>query len=902
VAATALAASATWCPIVDAAGRRRSADATPATIMRRTPVTVTTNAGARGGAARTVPVPGSSRKAPASPPLTAGQAYSPGAEALPDAGSQSPEADPLVANGLGSPLCRGALGASQLSGAGRRNCETSGFVAAADPTGDYGIDVHIDTGVLGLSTGGLLSTVQDLFITPVWMALVWAVHALVVMLEWCFAVDLLDSASVSLGLARGLRQAQATFTEPWLATVLAIGSVLAAYNGLIRRRVAETVGQALLMLAMMAAGIWVMLDPVGTVGAVGGWANQASLSTLAVSAGGTPARAGQALADSMGEVFATAVEVPWCYLEFGDVGWCRNPARLDPRLRAAAVSIAAGELTLAQCRQSSSALGLCTVPGRPQVEALEHSAQLLRAARSNGAIFLALPANGPQRNAIGDRASLLWAICQSDNATTCRGPSAAQAEFRTNRGTWARVGGLLLIVGGVLGLLLLLGFLALRLLASALFSLLYLMLAPAAVLAPALGDGGRAVFRRWAAQLLGALVSKLIFSFALGAILAVLSILSSLEALGWWTQWLLISAFWWGAFTHRHRVLQMAGGTLGGTEPTQRTLVRRAADAFEGPRRMIGGVRAARQRREQRREQRGANRVSADEHGRMPSPGSKVTRQTGIGRRAAPGPTIARPGAQASRTLQAEYREALARVGAAADIEGRMAAMRSQLARVKEEQVQAAGAGDARRMLRLADRGARIERDVDHEQAGLTAARRLLGEGAPGQGSAFSAEQADERERFLDAQAALLPSIAAGRRRAGERRDYPALAGLAGIRAAGVRRPRRRGEAIGAPANRSRAGFTQRSVGGPAKRGRRRRRTGWRWARPGNGPRSRCDRLDPAARGAQPRAGLNRNAGTGTGAAWWRPWRSRLGNGVGVERDARCTRGRREAQTAAGEG
>ena len=46
------------------------------------------------------------------------------------------------------------------------------------------------------------------------------------------------------------------------------------------------------------------------------------------------------------------------------------------------------------------------------------------------------------------------------------------------------------------------------------------------VLAPAFGDGGRALFRRWAAQLLGAVVSKLLFSFLLGVVLAVLAILS----------------------------------------------------------------------------------------------------------------------------------------------------------------------------------------------------------------------------------------------------------------------------------------------------------------------------------------------------------------------------------------
>jgi hypothetical protein len=43
------------------------------------------------------------------------------------------------------------------------------------------------------------------------------------------------------------------------------------------------------------------------------------------------------------------------------------------------------------------------------------------------------------RNAINDDASLLRAICQSSEATRCRGPTAAQAQFRTNGGTWSRV-------------------------------------------------------------------------------------------------------------------------------------------------------------------------------------------------------------------------------------------------------------------------------------------------------------------------------------------------------------------------------------------------------------------------------------------------------------------------------
>ncbi|HTC72936.1 MAG TPA: hypothetical protein VK655_08610, partial [Solirubrobacteraceae bacterium] len=242
-------------------------------------------------------------------PLATGVGVPPAVGAEEGAGGASPvEADPLVSNGLGSPACKGPL-AGELAASGRRNCETSGFAAAAAPTGDYELDVHIDTGVLGFSTGGLLSTVQDLVVTPLWMALVWAVHALVVMLEWSFTIDLLDSAAAA-GLGGGLRRMQAAFTQPWLALALAVASALSLYHGLIRRRVAETLGEALVMVAMMAGGLWIISAPTATVGALGAWANQASLGTLAVAATGTPSTPGQALGGGLANVFTTAIEVP----------------------------------------------------------------------------------------------------------------------------------------------------------------------------------------------------------------------------------------------------------------------------------------------------------------------------------------------------------------------------------------------------------------------------------------------------------------------------------------------------------------------------------------------------------------------------------------------------------------
>lgn len=715
------------------------------------------------------------RRAPGGPPLTSGLAAQGGGEAG-EAMGPSPQAqeDPLVSNGLGSPFCRGIVGGAStaLPAFGRRNCETSGFVAAPAPTASYGIDVHIDTGVLGLSSGGLLTAIQDLFISPVWTGLVWTVHAVVVMLEWSFTIDLLDTATAD-GVGRGLREMQALLTMPWLAIVLAIAAILALYNGLVRRRVAETIGRAFVMSTMMAGGMWVIADPTGTVGALGQWANQASLGTLAVAARGTPSEAGGVLARSMDTVFAAAIEVPWCYLEFGDVAWCRDPARLDQRLRAAGLRIAAAELSATGCAPGTHQFSPCPATGRSQVRALEHSAELLRAARSNGAIFLALPANGPARNSINEQGSLLRTMCESSEATNCHGAMAAQAEFRTNGGTWARAGGLLLVAAGVLGMMLLFGFIAVRLLVAAIFSLLYLLLAPGMVLAPALGETGRSVFRRWVAHLLGAVVSKLLFSFLLGVVLAVLEILSGLSALGWWTQWLLMSAFWWSAYLRRHQALGAAEGAVARDYAgTSETLARRMRTALETPRTGLAAVQSAKKRADERIARFGASAGQRDRSSLVARSGRALGREHLAGLRH--GRANVDVDQQAVRMSKFERRDDEARRQAAPALRERLAARRSQLQRVERERLVALQGGNTRRAAGLHHRARRIEREIER----LSVAGPSAGEGG-GTPRRIDTARTREQERFLDSQAAL-PRADDARRYPGERRDYAALAALAG--------------------------------------------------------------------------------------------------------------------------
>jgi hypothetical protein len=561
-------------------------------------------------------------------------------------------------------------------------------VASGAPTGNYGIDVHIDTGPLG--SGWLSSAVQDVIMTPVWMGSVWAMHALLVMLEWSFTIDLLPSAAAG-GLGRGLRQMEANFTQPWLPMVLAAASVLALYQGLIRRRVAETVGEAVLMAVMMLAGLWVISDPTGTVGALGAWASQAALGTLAVAAQGAPSHPERTFGSSLETVFVSAIEGPWCYLEFGDVGWCRETTRLDPRLRSAGLRIAATELEQIGCNTSAASSLPCVPLASESAKALQNSAKMLRLARSNGAIFLALPPNGPARNSINEEGSLLRTLCESSTATSCRGPAAGQAEFRTSAQTWSRLSGLLLIVAGLLGMVLLLGFLTLRLLAAALFSLLYLLLAPAVVLTPAFGEGGRALFRKWGLQLLGAVVSKLLFSFLLGVVLALVSIVADFTALGWWTQWLLMSAVWWGAYLRRHQALGLAGGVTGRERGAQLTVGRRVGGALET---------RARARFQRWVDGKREKKPAPDVQGRPP--------ESPVGGRDKPAGKPDAAGTTPAQTTPASPEASSARTGGVID-------KYAQLGRVHRAHAAAETAGDRRRAAELRARGRRIEEELRGE-------------------------------------------------------------------------------------------------------------------------------------------------------------------------------------------
>jgi hypothetical protein len=504
------------------------------------------------------------------------------------------DASPLAANGFESPSCTSPLLEAQLSVQERTNCSVSGVAVAPVPLSNYSLDIDIPSGLNASFHEDIDSVVEDLFITPIWTAVVWLDHVALIALEWCYSIDLLAPATLSRA-ASVLGAARRVFTDPWLGLALAVAAAGFAWQGLVRRRVLDTLGQAALLAVMVTAGLWIVADPSGTVGAVGGLADRAALATVAASATGDPATPVATVDGAFAGVFQSAITGPWCYLEFGDVNWCQDPSDLDPTLHSTAARLETIYRSEASCRGPTIGLVQCAPDGSALQSQLQGAATALGEARSNGDLFLALPADALSRTALAGATptpTLYGTLCGSNDPTACTAPTAPQAEFRSASGTWPRVGGLLLIVAGTLGMLLLLGFLAIRLLGAALATLLYLLLAPLAVLAPALGEGGRDAFRLWLTRLVGATLAKLVYSVALGVVLLVVSLLSSLNNLGWWTQWLLISVFWWTAFEQRHRLLSLVLHER--SEPARRSsLALRASLAARGAGAGLDVVRAS---------------------------------------------------------------------------------------------------------------------------------------------------------------------------------------------------------------------------------------------------------------------------------------------------------------------
>jgi len=418
--------------------------------------------------------------------------------------------DTFAALGGDSPFCK----RTGLREQERRNCRGSGALSHPTRIDHYGFDIHIDTGVDNIA--GNFSAGVQLFVSIVWMAWLYVIKGVMLLLEWAFSLDLLDSAMSSVKKAL-TRLNTHVFGQAWFLAAISAAGLWAIYSAFVLRRTIATFTGLAATVALMVIALVLIHNPVGTVGKVNSYANDMSLYVVSGASGAGTSSPARGFGQAMSRTFDQAVVRPWCALEFSDIDFClANPRKVIKR---------------------------SDLPGDQDIQDAYNESS------SVAAMFLRFEPNGEddvdQRNKIYEEwknkdGSRLQAVVriQKEAAT---GPRIA---------LWA------LISISFLGMVLLLAWIGLRLLGYGVLSLVLILFAPVALLLPALGESGRATAIGWLKRLAGALIAKVVYSIFLALVLVSAGALAELNSIGYFAVWLLQAVFWWILFFKRDELLE----------------------------------------------------------------------------------------------------------------------------------------------------------------------------------------------------------------------------------------------------------------------------------------------------------------------------------------------------------
>ena len=441
--------------------------------------------------------------------------------------------DPFSDLGGRSPSCRrGAAGQSSA------NCRATGSPAHRYPIGNYTYDIKIDTGITHF-TDNLLAALQTIA-SFLWLGFLYAIKGVLLALDWAFHLNLINTSIDKV--QGGLLTMDGLFglDSGYFSLALSLAALWGMWHGFVRGKYIQTIAGLGACLGLMLIALLIVHDPAGTVGKVGNWGDAAGREVATGVAGAVrPGDRNQAGEDGLDRgaqaIFDTIVLRPWCALEFGDVNFCLSKPPTDPKYYDGATEF----------RNDAAAA--------PTVADL----------------WLRFPANGKERN------KLYEAWKDEQDAIT-----RPRVEMMQGQSTGKRLALLAIIIVGLLGALLLLGWIAFWLIAFAALALFFLMIAPFVFLLPAFGEAGRQGFITWGKRLLGALIAKLLYAIVLGVVIYVAAVVAEMGnpgGLGWLGVWIVQAIFWWVAFLKRHELVNLL--TLNAADGADATQSRRGGVA-----------------------------------------------------------------------------------------------------------------------------------------------------------------------------------------------------------------------------------------------------------------------------------------------------------------------------------
>jgi hypothetical protein len=451
-----------------------------------------------------------------------------------------------------------------LRHAARFNCRRTGTVTGRVPVTHLGLDINIDTNrdVLIASVPDpvrLFQSAMSSLGNMLWIVFGALLKAILSVVSWAFSLNPFDGRTLPQ-LERTLAGFYGAFTNPLLTlAIVAIGAWL-AWRGLIQRRGAESVGQALLVLALMALGMWVIHQPRETVGRVSAFANEIAMVAIAAPLDRSVSNPSASYSEAMARFWQELSTRPFARLNFDDPDWA-----LSARPPREAIRVAYREACSDQSLVGSEefARRFARQLRRPELTSLNPADALkdkcaaaahevLPRPRTVAQLYANFSPGSESRNA-------LWDYFKDNDRyrdkVAIQGPS----------GWLIRLPLTALVILGLLGALLMLGWIGIRLFMQAAIALVLTAAMPLAIFMPVFGEAGRRAFRLYGTTLIGALLAKIIYA----ALLAVCLIAAKLIGLLGWTPFiglLLMGAFWWSIFLKRAELVSFVSPQSDGGE------------------------------------------------------------------------------------------------------------------------------------------------------------------------------------------------------------------------------------------------------------------------------------------------------------------------------------------------
>lgn len=460
--------------------------------------------------------------------------------------------DPLGGLQAKSPMCDGA----HLKLWSSRACRFSGSLATSHPWVDYGLDRHSDNSVITTavtSGGSMVPGIVQQVIAAVWFVLVLLVRGTLLLLDWGFSLDFVGTCGHGAAacqtmpaLKRGLLDFhQHVFGSTWLTAAFAVAGLWGIWNGLVRRRVIDTMAGLAMTVVLVGCGLAIINKPDATIGNLSRVANQGALGMLSGVVSGSVDSPVNGLGEAERNVTDAILVRPWCALEFGDVNWCLTPngkgyTPADVWLSAAPDSTARDALYAATSGKNTGSSG-----------SFANNSLLVLANPAAGFTWMAGKwawdhgLIGNDRKAREDAAKRLAASVQKE---------PQRVALQEDRGAFPRLALLFGIGIAMLGVICMLVWLGIRLIGSGLMLLALLLLTPVMLLVACLGERGRTVATQHLGSTCGACLYKLVVVAMLAMFLFGMNVVVQLHSLGEAAQTLAEIAWGWGCFKCRHRI------------------------------------------------------------------------------------------------------------------------------------------------------------------------------------------------------------------------------------------------------------------------------------------------------------------------------------------------------------